>query len=230
MPRGRLSNVETSPKTIVVIPAYNEGKTVGAVVAGVKPYVSDVIVVDDCSCDDTSAVAAAAGARVLRNETNQNYDGTIDRGFAEAVRRGADIVITFDADGEHEPHDLPKMIEPIASGRADMAIGQRPGTTHFCEKIFAFYTGVRYGIWDPLCGCKAYSRKVYDAVGHFDTVKSIGTELMIMGRKKGFAMELVPITLHNREDTSRFYAQRFRANIKILKAMFRVISLSLKSR
>lgn len=216
----------TSPKIIAVIPAYNEGKTIRAVIEGLRPYVSEVVVVDDKSSDNTSSEAQAAGAVVLRHEVNGGYDKTIDDGFIEAAKRGADIIFTFDADGEHAAEDVPRVLKPILSDEADMVAGQRPHTTHVGEKIFAVYTGIRYNVRDPLCGFKAYSRAVYDAVGHFDTTQSIGTELMLKGLAKGFRLVLVPIELRTRvDDTSRFYKQNFRANMKIVKAMWRVLTV-----
>lgn len=213
-----------SPKIIAVIPAYNEGRTIAQVVRGLIPHASEIIVVDDNSADNTADEARAAGAFVLHHDSNAGYDKSIDDGFAEAARRGADIMFTFDADGEHEADDVPRMLAPILNDTADIVLGQRPHTTHLSEKVFALYTQMRYGISDPLCGLKAYRRSVYDAVGHFDRVQSIGTELMLRGLAKGFRLALVPIALHRRvDDTSRFYKRAFRANMKILKAMLRVV-------
>ena len=216
----------TSPKIIAVIPAYNEGKTVRDVVKGLLPYVTEVIVVDDMSSDSTSDEARAGGATVLRHTVNGGYDKSIDDGFVEAAKRGADIIFTFDADGEHASEDVPRVLEPILNDKADIVAGQRPHTTHLGEKIFAVYMGLRYNVRDPLCGFKAYSRAVYDAVGHFDTTQSIGTDLMLQGLKKGFRLALVPIELRTRvDDTSRFYKRNFRANMKILRAMWRVLTI-----
>lgn len=215
-----------SEKVIAVIPAYREGKTVGAVVRSLLPQVAEVIVVDDHSPDNTGEEAARAGAIVLRNEINKGYDGSINAGFTEAARRGADIIFTFDADGEHGADDVPRILEPILSGKADIVAGQRPHTTHFAEKILMFYTWLRYGIHDPLCGFKAYRRSVYDAVGHFDTVQSIGTQLMLEGLHKDFRLAFVPIQLRARiGDSSRFYSRRFRANLKILRILAKILTI-----
>ena len=214
--------MSSANRVIAVIPAFNEAETIAAVVAGVQAHVADVIVVDDHSADATGAEAKRAGAIVIRNAANLGYDGSLNAGFAEAARRGAGIVLTFDADGEHDPADVPRLIAPIAQDRADIVAGQRPRLAGPAEKIFAFYTRLRYGIADPLCGLKAYRRSVYDAVGQFDTVQSIGTELMIKGLHRKFRLALVPIALHRRTDTSRFYARRLRANLKILRAAWRL--------
>ena len=221
------SAMSSPNRVIAVIPAFNESKTIRAVVAGLRPYTSEVIVVDDHSFDATGDEAKCAGAIVLRNDINLGYDGSLNAGFSEAARRGADVILTFDADGQHDSEDVPRLLAPIVEGRADIVAGQRPQTIALGEKIFALYTRLWYGIADPLCGFKAYRRSVYDAVGQFDSVRSIGTELMIRGLQKKFRLALVPIVLHARvDDTSRFYARRFRANLKILRAMSRVLLAS----
>ena len=119
--------------------------------------------------------------------------------------------------------DLRKIISVVENKEADLAIGQRQTTKHFAEKIFAAYTDFKYGIEDPLCGLKAYSREVYQAVGHFDTIKSIGTQLMIEAVMKGFKIKSVPVYIKEREDNSRFYFNQWRANYKIFMAMVKVI-------
>lgn len=210
---------------IAVIPAYNEGKTVGAVVHALKSLVGEVIVVNDCSKDDTVSVAEAAGAVVITNEENSGYDETLNNGFREAAKRGADIIVTLDADGEHDANDVPRMVAPILSGTADVVLSQRPGSRHWGERVFMWYTKHRFSISDPLSGMKAYRRSVYDAVGFFDSVHSIGTELSIRAIKQGFRTELVSITLHERPsgDTSRFYISNLKGNLKILRALWRVL-------
>lgn len=216
-----------NPRIIAVIPAYNESATIADVVVNVKRFVQEVVVVDDCSKDATSEKARAAGAHVLRHETNAGYDGSIDDGFREAARLGADIIVTCDADGQHRPEDVQRVCEPVVRGETDVAIGQRPQVSRIGETIFAWYTRARFGIWDPLCGLKAYRRDVYDAVGHFDTLKSIGTQLMAEAWLKGYRLQTVPIIVLPRPDESRFYAKLFRANMKILAAAWRIMKLSL---
>jgi glycosyltransferase involved in cell wall biosynthesis len=214
--------MSSASRVVAVIPAFNEAKTIAAVVTDLRAYVADVVVVDDHSADATGEEAKRAGAIVVRNAANLGYDGSLNAGFAEAACRGAGIILTFDADREHDPADVPRLIAPIAQDRADIVAGQRPRLAGFAEKLFALYTRRRYGIADPLCGLKAYRRSVYDAVGQFDTVQSIGTELMIKGLHRKFRLALVPIALHRRTDISRFYARRLRANLKILRAAWRV--------
>ncbi len=214
-----------SNKIIAVIPALNEEATVGHVVLGTKRHVHEVIVIDDGSRDGTYQCAKEAGALVLRHEKPLGYSASLEDGLRTASTRGADILLTLDADGQHRFEDIPRLLAPILSGEADVVLGQRPKRTHFAEWIFALYTGIRFGIRDPLCGLKAYHRRVYDTVGHFDALDSIGTELFLRAVKKGFIVRSVPIELVARRDTSRFYRKRIRANLKIFRALLKILSL-----
>lgn len=217
----------TSPseKVIAVIPAYNEAKTIRGVVAGLLPQVHEVIVVNDASTDATASEAGEAGAVVFSHEQNAGYDRTINDGFRLAAEHGATSIITFDADGEHDPGDITRMLAPLREGRADVVLGQRPASRHWSERIFALYTRMRYGIPDPLCGLKAYRREVYDRVGFFDSRSSIGSELTLRAIRYGYRLSLVPITLHARTDgdASRFYALSLRGNMRILAALWRIL-------
>lgn len=210
-------------KIIVIIPALNESKTIGGVVLSVLKYAHGVIVVDDGSIDNTGDIARSNGATVITHSANMGYDSSIEDGFREALKQNADIFITFDADGEHQAEDIKKLADYIISGEAEVVVGVRSEHIHFGEKLLIYYAKFYFGIADPLCGLKAYSRKVYETIGHFDVFKSIGTQLALEAVKKGFRIKNVPISIREREDTSRFYARRFRANLKILLALWKII-------
>ena len=212
-------------KITIIIPALNEASTIREVVSRVKSYADEVIVIDDGSSDNTLSEAQSAGAVVIVHKENKGYEASIEDGFHQAVAKGAAILVTFDADGQHKAKDIKKIVAPIMSGEADIVIGQRPVAAHFSEKIFALFTSVRFGIKDPLCGLKAYSAAVYNNIGHFDTVGSIGTQLMIEGMKKGYRLQMVPIEVNWRKDHSRFYFRKVKANYKILKALLQIIFL-----
>lgn len=215
--------ISAEKKIIVIIPALNEVRTISNVVRAVLKYANEVIVIDDGSTDDTGNIAKKAGATVINHKTNMGYDISIEDGFKEALKRRADIFVTFDADGQHKAEDIENLSKHIVSGEADMVIGVRSEHVHFGEKLFMYYAKFRFGIEDPLCGLKAYSRKVYEQVGHFDTLQSIGTQLSFEVVKNGFKIKNIPISLNHREDNSRFYSHKIRANIKILRALWRII-------
>lgn len=116
----------------VVIAAYNEGEMIGDVVRGLAEYLpaSRVVVVDDGSADATGDAARAAGAVVLTHAVNRGQGAALATGIAAALRLGAQVVVTFDADGQHDPADLPHMVEPVLKGEADVVLGTRfaPGS------------------------------------------------------------------------------------------------------
>ena len=210
-------------KITVVIPALNEEKTISGVINGVKKYVDEVILVDDASTDETVDIARRDGAIVVTHSQNQGYDRSINDGFALAAKREAVIILTFDADGQHNPMDIPGIIRPILEGQADVVVGKRPCHTRITEHLFAFIAKIKADIEDPLCGLKAYHIKVYKDIGYFDRISSIGTQLMFNAKKRGYRVFQRDLTLLNgRKDISRF-GEGIKANWKIFKAIVKTV-------
>jgi len=118
---------------LAIIPAYNEEHAIGSVVLKTKQIASRVIVVDDGSVDDTALIAAAAGASVISHPTNRGKGAALRTGFVAALDFSPGAVVVLDADGQHDPRDIPRVAEPVLEDRADMVIGSRymkgPGTT-----------------------------------------------------------------------------------------------------
>jgi glycosyltransferase involved in cell wall biosynthesis len=206
-------------KITVVIPALNEEKTISGVINGVKKYVDEVILVDDASTDETANIARRDGAIVVTHSQNQGYDRSINDGFALAAKRGGVIILTFDADGQHNPMDIPRIVGPILNGEADVVVGKRPRHARITEYLFAFIAKIKANIEDPLCGLKAYHIGVYRDIGYFDRISSIGTQLMFNAKKKGYRVFQKDVVLLNRKkDISRF-GEGIKANWKIFKAI-----------
>jgi glycosyltransferase involved in cell wall biosynthesis len=109
---------------LALIPAYREGPRIAPVVAGVREHLP-VVVIDDGSDDDTAAVAEAAGATVLRQVPNAGKGAALRAGFRHALDRGAAAVITLDADGQHDPAEIPAFLAAFAASRPELIIGQR---------------------------------------------------------------------------------------------------------
>ena len=112
---------------IAVIPALNEARRVGNVVAAAKKYVDTVIVVDDGSTDGTGEAARQAGAEVVRHGENGGAGAATMTGIEAARRMGATAVVTLDADEQHDPADIPRLLKPIADDTADIVFGNRFG-------------------------------------------------------------------------------------------------------
>jgi glycosyltransferase involved in cell wall biosynthesis len=114
-------------KRAILIPALNEAQRLGDVLRGVAERSPgfDVIVVDDGSSDATAAVAAGAGARVLRHRFNLGYGAALQTGYKYASRAGVELLVQLDADGQHDPADVAALLEPVARGELDLVIGSR---------------------------------------------------------------------------------------------------------
>lgn len=200
----------------IIIPALNESATIVSIVESAKIY-GGPIVVDDGSTDNTAELAIQAGAVIVSHEKNRGYDAALNTGFQKAAELGAEIIITVDADGQHDPSLIQKFIDAIDAG-TDIVVGIRSRKQRFAEHLFAWYTWLRFGVKDPLCGMKAYRTDIHKALGHFDSYGSIGTELMIFAAMKGYRVGQIKFDVRERSGQSRF-GQMFSGNYKIIRAM-----------
>jgi glycosyltransferase involved in cell wall biosynthesis len=196
---------------VVVIPAYNEEECVAAVAAGVPKMVSgletEVIVVDDGSGDETSAQARAGGALVCRLEHNCGQGAAFRLGYRLAVARGARYIATVDADGQSDPAEIPALLEPVLSGRADFANGSRRlGTSETRDRVrkvgvvvFATLVSVlvRRRITDPANGLRAFRSEVVETVPLRQSQYQ-SSELLIGAVAHGFHVVEVPVVVRER--------------------------------
>lgn len=204
----------------IVIPALNESATIAVVVETAGKY-GVPIVVDDGSTDNTAELAKRAGAVVVSHKSNLGYDAALNSGFEKAAELGSEMIITVDADGQHDPSLIQKFIAAVDAG-ADVVVGIRSRKQRLAEHFFALYTSLRFGIKDPLCGMKAYRAAVYSALGYFDSCGSVGTELMLFAAKHGYRFNQIMFEVRERKGQSRF-GQIFAGNYKIFRAMLRLI-------
>ena len=117
----------TERRCIAIVPARNEAGAIGGVLAELRAFdpALDVVVVDDGSSDRTAAIAAAAGAAVVRLPFNLGIGGAVQTGFKYALEHGYDVVVRLDGDGQHDPAELPKLLGPLEAGEADIVVGSR---------------------------------------------------------------------------------------------------------
>jgi glycosyltransferase involved in cell wall biosynthesis len=195
----------------VVIPAYNEEPTVAEVIAGIPPEVAglqtEVIVVVDGARDATASRATAAGALVCEVPVNRGQGAALRLGYWLARARGAQVIVTIDADGQYEAHEIARVIEPIMSGRADFVSGSRrlgselttDATRHAGVIVFGALISVlvRHRITDPACGLRAMRSEVTAAV-RLEQPQYQASELMISAALNGFRLAEVPTTMRDR--------------------------------
>jgi glycosyltransferase involved in cell wall biosynthesis len=192
------------PKIIAAISAYNEQQFIGEIVSKARRHVDEVIVVDDGSTDNTSEVARAAGAEVIRHKTNQGAGAAARTAFKAAKRGHADILVTLDGDGQHNPDEIPRLLAPILDGKADLVIGSRflrPGRRQMpryrkfgIDVITLLYNlGSRVRVSDSQCCFRAQSRRLIEAVNITETGFGFSVQVLIQARKRGLNIREVPV-------------------------------------
>lgn len=206
----------------LVIPAYNEESTIKGVVNEVSVYVKKIVVVNDCSSDSTGKILKKLPVTTINNLKNLGYTKTLEKGIKEAFRLGADYVITFDADGQHQASDLVKFISVIKNKRPDMVLGVRSSKNRFMEEIFSIYARLKYNFSDPLCGMKAYKKSLFEKYGSLENKYSIATELTFKAIKDGTRFIEIPIKSEKRQTQSRF-ASNLKGNLLELQAFLNII-------
>lgn len=140
-----------------IIPAYNEEKRIGQVITKAKRYVAEVLVIDDNSSDSTARVARAEGARVIVSDRNRGYLESIKKGFIEASNR---VLVTLDADGEHNPEDIPYLVQPILDDKADLVFGKRNRIPRISERFLSWLVNLKVKVSDPGTGFRALTREL----------------------------------------------------------------------
>ena len=204
-------------KLAIIIPAFNEEKTIESIVNQVMKY-GLPIVINDGSSDDTAYIAQKAGAVVVNHNKNKGYDSALNTGFKKAHELDSEVMLTFDADGQHPASLIEDFIYQIRQG-ADLVVGIRNRRARFTEAFFSWISSRLWGISDPQCGMKAYRKEVYEALGYFDSYNSIGTELSIFAVKNGFHLKEVSFLVNERQDKPRF-GNLISSNLKIFRAIF----------
>jgi len=152
-----IDTIAGKAKITVILPALNEEKTIGKIVQQIKKYAAEVIVVDDGSSDKTAEKALKQGARVISHLKNKGYIAALRTGFVNAK---GEIIVVMDADGQHDPRDIPRLVKPIVDDKADLVIGARERLSSFSENVITKLTRFKVDTWDACSGFKALTRDV----------------------------------------------------------------------
>lgn len=189
----------------VVVAAYNEAGVIADVVRSLTESSYSVVVVDDGSRDETAARARGAGAVVVRHAINRGQGAALQSGLCYALRQGASILVTFDADGQHSVADIPKLTHPIAAGTADIVLGSRflehaadvPAARRLLLRGAVAFTGLMSGVrlTDAHNGLRAMSRRAAEKVDlHLDRMAH-ASEIIDQLAKTGFPLTEVSVTV-----------------------------------
>jgi len=199
------------PLVIACIPAFNEESTIGAVVRGALKHVDMVIVCDDGSTDLTVRRALEAGAYVVRHTRNMGYGAALRTLFKVARRVDPDAMVILDADGQHDPNDIPVIIRPVLSGEADIVVGSRmagegvPVQRWVGVRVITLIVRVSAypGLRDAQSGFRAYSRRAIRAITITEPGMGASTEILLKAACEGLKLKEIPIRVRYKGITHR---------------------------
>jgi len=195
------------------IPAYNEEKNIASIIVKLKKIAQKIIVCNDGSTDLTGEIAQKLGAVVINHPKNLGYGSGIRSIFQKAKEIDSDILVTFDADGQHQVEDIKKVIEPILKNEVDMVIGSRflenknvstPEYRKIGIKLITKVTNstLKEKITDSQSGFRAYNKDVITKLDPGDVGMGISTEILIKASSYGFKIAEVPINILYEGNTS----------------------------
>jgi len=228
-------DLSTSLKITVILPAFNEEVSIGSIVLLTKNYADNVVVIDDGSSDQTSEIARTVGAEVVIHETNKGKGEALKTGFTVAASEGADIIVTMDSDGQHNPADIPKLVIPIIKGEADMVNGSRylnnidvntPFYRRVGQTILDKFTNLNSGlkITDSQSGFRAFAAST-KSIFRFNTKgMAIESEMLADAGKSGLRIKEVEIGV--RYDVNCSTLSPFKHGLQVLMQILTDIELN----
>lgn len=197
---------KAKPFVVVGIPAFNEEQTIARVILDAQKFAGKVVVCDDGSTDYTAKIAERLGAVVVRHERNSGYGAALQSLFRRARELKADVLVTLDSDGQHDPAEIPRLIKPIEDDVAEVVLGSRfmdkngtvdmPLYRQFGVKVITkLANGVsKNGVSDAQSGFRAYSKHAIKSLPMFENGMSASIELLRAINKSGLRVCEVPIS------------------------------------
>jgi glycosyltransferase involved in cell wall biosynthesis len=189
----------------VVIPAFNEGPVIGEVVRAVRALYHNVVVVDDCSGDDTGTQALEAGATVLRHPINLGQGAALQTGIHYALSRGTGYIVTFDADGQHRPEDIGVLLDTQLKTGADVVLGSRflghadniPRLRRMLLQLAIVYTHITSGVklTDAHNGLRLLTRRAAERIHISQNRMAHASEIINQIGALGLMVVEVPVTI-----------------------------------
>jgi glycosyltransferase involved in cell wall biosynthesis len=228
-------------RVLVVIPAFNEAATIGAVVAEVRAaFAGDVVVIDDGSADGTAIAARRAGVRVLRHPCNLGIGAAVQTGFLYALAHDYEGVLRLDGDGQHDPTYIPRFLELLQTGAADIVVGSR----FLARKGYQSTAARRVGIvilallsalvgtrvTDPTSGYWGLNRRALDLLARFQPDDYPETQALVLATRAGCRIRELPVIMRARTAGRSSLAGVTRSSFYMVNVMLAVLMERLRRR
>jgi glycosyltransferase involved in cell wall biosynthesis len=226
----------TKPFVVVGIPAFNEEETIAKVILKSQKYADAIVVCDDGSSDMTGVIATRLGAYVVKHKQNMGYGASIKSLFKSAHELDADVLVTIDADGQHNPDEIPNVVKPIAHDGADIVIGSRFIEAHGAKEM-PFYRrfgaklitklvngSSKNGISDAQSGFRAYNRQAINRISPLEDGMGASVEILMKASKHDLKIYEVPCSCtYNNGDVETSSEHPFTHGINVLMSIVRFI-------
>lgn len=217
-------------KIVALIPAYQAARTVAAVVCGTRSFLPDVVVVDDGCSDGTAEVARGAGAEVLRLGSNRGKGAALRAGFLLALDLGAGAVVTLDADGQHDPGEIPRLVDCWRTTGAGLVIGSRAHLdqemtaarqfgNRFSRRAISYFAGVP--VPDGQSGFRLYDASLLRTLRLRGTGYELESEVIVKAVSAGFKVESIPIRLARVDGSATSHFRPWRDTARICMSVVR---------
>jgi len=224
------------PFVVVGIPAFNEEQTIARVILEAQKFADKVVICDDSSTDYTAKIAEGLGADVVRHETNEGYGASIKSLFIRARELKADVFVTLDADGQHEPNEIPCVITPIVEDTADVVIGSRfvneqgtaemPLYRQFGAKLITKLVNgsSKNGVTDAQSGFRAYNHQALECINFYEAGMGASVEILLKASDHDLRIVEVPCTCkYNTGDVATSTEHPVTHGIGVIMSLIRLI-------
>ncbi len=217
------------PKVFVVVAAYNEAPVIRQVVGRVRAVCPFAVVVDDGSTDNTSAQLKDSGVFLLRHTVNRGQGAALQTGIEFALVQGAEVIVTFDADGQHDENDIPALIAPILGGKCDVTLGSRflgrtdyiPFVRGMILRLGVVFTRVvsRIRVTDVHNGLRAFSRLAAQSLHiHLDRMAH-ASEVLDQIHRAGWKYQEIPARI----DYTRYSKSKGQSSVNAIRIVLEVL-------
>jgi glycosyltransferase involved in cell wall biosynthesis len=224
------SHIEVESLSIACIPAWNEQLTIAEIVRKTRAYVDKVFVIDDGSIDQTSLFAEKEGAIIIKHKKNMGYGEVLKTSFKIAQETRANVLVIIDGDGQHNPDEIPAIVRPILTNKADIAIGSRfikgrTSNTPTIRKLGILILNLLTQllgaqVLDSQSGFRAYSKKAFILIAPMESGMAAGSEILIKANKYGLRITEVPASC--RYEIEQNFAHQFNHGLDVFFALIRM--------
>ena len=237
----------STPRILVIIPCYNEQGAIAQVVHELvalrnrEQYQLDILVVNDCSTDNSLAVVRTLPCLYLNLPVNLGIGGAMHSGYRYAFQKGYDVAVQLDGDGQHPANELPVVLQPILQQEADVSIGSRFITGEGFQSSFTRRLGIKYfrwlnqlligkAIYDSTSGFRAFNRHTIELVNKYYPDEYPEPESIVQFGLQGLRIKEVPVRMRHREEgvssinTSRAFYYMLKVSLAIIFMYFRLVN------